>query len=196
MYRFVGFVKEDYKHEHESLPRNAKLIPDDDSKLKKIIVGLIGIAIGYGLLLFKQYKFNDGNSVLNKPFLFLGTIFSILLLLPHEILHLIPYPKNSTKEILIRNWAPCAYCSAAVKKGTFIISSILPVLLGIVPLLIFMLIPSVHNVINTILWTIGTIGLATPTNDYIDAFNCFVKAPSKSMIQAGSDGFYYFSNEK
>ena len=61
MYRFVGFVKEDYKHEHESLPRNAKLIPDDDSKLKKIIVGLIGIAIGYGLLLFKQYKFNDGN---------------------------------------------------------------------------------------------------------------------------------------
>lgn len=196
MFEFIGFVKEHYKHEHESLPCNARIIPEEASNLKRITAGLMGIAIGYGLLLLKQYKYNNGDSILNKPFILAGIILGVLLLLPHEILHLIPYPKNSTKKILIRNWAPSAYCSAAVSKRRFIISSLLPILLGIVPLLLFMITSSVHSVINTILWTAGTIGLATPANDYIDAFNCFIKAPSKSMIQSGNDGFYYFSNEK
>ncbi len=46
MFEFIGFVKEDYKHEHESLRCNARIIPEEASNLKRITAGLMGIAIG------------------------------------------------------------------------------------------------------------------------------------------------------
>ena len=135
---------------------------------------------------------NNGEAVLNKPFILLGAVIGALLLLLHEFLHLIPYPENSTKIISIKGGTPSAFCSAAVSKGAFIVSSLLPVLLGIIPMILFMLLPSTYQVINTLLWTTGTIGLASPANDYADALRCLINVPSKCKIQSGNDGFYYF----
>lgn len=148
--------------------------------------------MGYGLLILKQYCLSNGESVLNKPFILLGVIIGALLLLVHELLHLIPYPKKEDKIIVIKNWTPCAYYSGAVSKGAFIISSLLPVLLGVIPLLVFMLIPASNDVINTILWTVGTIGLASPARDYIEAWICLVSVPAGCSIQSGNGGFYYY----
>ena len=158
MYKFIGIVKADYRYEYEPLPDNARLMTDR-SKTIALITGFLGILVGYILLRVKQYMLNNGEAVLNKPFILLGSVFGALLLLFHEFLHLIPYPGNSTKIISIKGGTPSAFCSAAVSKGTFIVSSLLPVLLGIIPLMLFMLMPSANKVINTILWTTGTIGL-------------------------------------
>lgn len=192
MYRFIGFVDADYVYEHEPLPDDAKLIKMEGLNSKSFIAGLVGIIIGYGLLILKQYCLNNGESVLNKPFILLGTVIGALLLLVHEFLHLIPYPQKRDKIIVIKNWTPCAYCSGAVSKGAFIISSLLPVVLGVVPLLIFLLIPVSHNVINTILWTAGTIGLASPARDYVEALICLISVPAGCSIQSGNGGFYYY----
>ena len=187
MYKFIGFVKEDYKYEYEPLPDGAKLINKDG-----VIAGFLGIALGYGTLLLKQFCLNNGESVLNKPFIIIGAIIGALLLLLHEILHLVPYPKNSIKIISIKGGSPSAFCSAPVSKGAFIASSLLPVMLGIIPLILFMLIPASLKVTNTILWSIGTIGLASPANDYAEVIICMNKVPSKCKIQSGNGGFYYF----
>ncbi len=192
MYKFIGFVDADYKYEHEPLPDDAKLIKMEGLNTKSFIAGLIGILIGYGLLILKQYCLNNGKSVLNKPFILLGTVVGALLLLVHELLHLIPYPSKGDKNIVIKNWTPCAYYTGAVSKGVFIISSLLPVLLGVVPLLVFMLIPASNDVINTILWTAGTIGLASPARDYVEAWICLIKVPPGCRIQSGDGGFYYY----
>ena len=192
MYQFKGFVKNDYKYEHETLPENAELLQEEGLSFKGCIAGFAGIAAGYGILLLKQYSFNGGRSVLNKPFIIAGIILGALLLLLHEVLHLIPYPKQSRKIIIIKSLTPSAYCSAAVSKTAFVVSSLLPVLLGIIPLAVFLLLPSEYSAVNTVLWTIGTIGLASPANDYIEAAICFINAPAKSMIQAGEEGFFYY----
>lgn len=192
MYKFIGFVKEDYRYEYEPLPDGAKLINKDGAKTKALIACFMGIALGYGLLLLKQFCLNNGESVLNKPYIIIGVIVGALLLLLHEILHLVPYPKNSMKIISIKGGSPSAFCSAPVSKGTFIVSSLLPVLLGIIPLILFMLFPASLKATNTILWTIGTIGLASPANDYAEVIICMSKTPSKCKIQSGNDGFYYF----
>ena len=192
MYKFIGFVDADYKYEHEPLPDDAKLIEMEGLNTKSFIAGFVGIIIGYGLLILKQYCLNNGESVLNKPFILLGVAIGALLLLLHELLHLIPYPRKSDKIIVIKNLTPCAYYSGAVSKGAFIISSLLPVLLGVVPLLVFMLIPASNDVINTILWTVGTIGLASPARDYVEALICLVKVPAGCSIQSGNGGFYYY----
>ena len=191
MYKFIGFVDADYKYEHEPLPDDAKLIKMEGLNTKSFIAGFVGIIIGYGLLILKQYCLNNGESVLNKPFILLGVAIGALLLLLHELLHLIPYPRNSDKIIVIKNLTPCAYYSGAVSKGAFIISSLLPVLLGVVPLLVFMLIPASNDVINTILWTVGTIGLASPARDYVEALICLLRVPAGCRIMSGKDGFYY-----
>ena len=192
MYKFIGFVDADYKYEHESLPDDAKLIKMEGLNTKSYIAGFIGIIIGYGLLILKQYCLNNGESVLNKPFILLGVVIGALLLLLHELLHLIPYPKKGSKIIVIKNWTPCAYYSGAVSKGAFIISSLLPVLLGVVPLLVFMLIPASNKEINTVFWTVGTIGLASPARDYIEAWICLLRVPAGCSIQSGNGGFYYY----
>ena len=192
MYKFIGFVDADYKYEHEPLPDDAKLIKMEGLNTKSFIAGFVGIIIGYGLLILKQYCFNNGESVLNKPFILLGVAIGALLLLLHELLHLIPYPRKSDKIIVIKNLTPCAYYSGAVSKGAFIISSLLPVLLGVVPLLVFMLIPASNDVINTILWTVGTIGLASPARDYVEALICLLRVPAGCRIKSGNDGFYYY----
>ena len=192
MYKFIGFVDADYKYEHEPLPDDAKLIKMEGLNTKSFIAGFVGIIIGYGLLILKQYCLNNGESVLNKPFILLGVAIGALLLLLHELLHLIPYPRKSDKIIVIKNLTPCAYYSGAVSKGAFIISSLLPVLLGVVPLLVFMLIPASNDVINTILWTVGTIGLASPARDYVEALICLLRVPAGCRIMSGNDGFYYY----
>ena len=192
MYKFIGFVDADYKYEHEPLPDDAKLIKMEGLNTKSFIAGFVGIIIGYGLLILKQYCLNNGESVLNKPFILLGVAIGALLLLLHELLHLIPYPRKSDKIIVIKNLTPCAYYSGAVSKGAFIISSLLPVLLGVVPLLVFMLIPASNDVINTILWTVGTIGLASPARDYVEALICLLRVPAGCRIKSGNDGFYYY----
>ena len=184
MYKFIGIIKADYRYEYEPLPDNARLMVDR-SKTIAIIAGFLGITVGYSLLLVKQYVLNNGEAVL-------GAVIGALLLLLHEFLHLIPYPENSTKIISIKGGTPSAFCSAAVSKGAFIVSSLLPVLLGIIPMILFMLLPSTYQVINTLLWTTGTIGLASPANDYADALRCLINVPSKCKIQSGNGGFYYF----
>ncbi|MBO5320658.1 MAG: DUF3267 domain-containing protein [Ruminococcus sp.] len=191
MYKFIGFVKADYRYDYEPLPDNARLMADRSTTIT-IITGLLGIAVGYVLLLVKQYILNGGEAVLNKPFILFGAVLGALFLLLHEFLHLIPYPKNSTKIISIKGGTPSAFCSAAVSKGAFIVSSLLPVLLGIIPLILFMFLPSTYQVINTILWTMGTIGLASPANDYADVLRCLRSVPYKCKIQSGKGGFYYF----
>ena len=49
-----------------------------------------------------------------------------------------------------------------------------------------------NEVINTILWTAGTIGLASPARDYVEALICLVKVPAGCSIQSGNGGFYYY----
>lgn len=192
MYKFIGFVNADYKYEYEPLPDGAKLLNEDGMKTKAIIAGFMGIAAGYSFLLLKQFCLNNGESVLNKPFIIIGAILGAVLLLLHEFLHLVPYPKNSMKIISIKDGTPSAFCSAPVSKGVFIASSLLPVMIGIIPLILFMLLPASLKVMNTILWTIATIGLASPGNDYAEAFICMIKVPAKCKIQSGKEGFYYF----
>ncbi|MCR5166134.1 MAG: DUF3267 domain-containing protein [Oscillospiraceae bacterium] len=192
MYKFIGMVKADYGYEYEPLPDNARLMNGERTRAIVLITGFLGIVFGYALLLVKQYILNNGETVINKPFILLGSALGALLLLLHEFLHLIPYPKNSTKIISIKGGTPSAFCSAAVSKSTFIVSSLLPVLLGIIPLILFMLLPSEYKVINTLLWTTGTIGLASPANDYADALRCLRSVPPECKIQSGKGGFYYF----
>jgi hypothetical protein len=55
-----------------------------------------------------------------------------------------------------------------------------------------MLIPASNDVINTILWTVGTIGLASPARDYVEALICLLRVPAGCRIMSGKDGFYYY----
>ena len=55
-----------------------------------------------------------------------------------------------------------------------------------------MVIPAANAAINTILWTVGTIGLASPARDYVETWICLVRVPAGCSIQSGNGGFYYY----
>ena len=79
--------------------------------------------------------FIAGQKVINVAFLFVGVIVVFLLIIVHELLHAIAFPKNATVYIGImpRSFTAVALSSSPVKRNRFIFLSILPLILGIIP---------------------------------------------------------------
>ena len=77
--------------------------------------------------------------VINVGFIFIGGIIGFLLILVHELLHAIAFPKYATVYIGImpRSLTAVALSSSPVKRNRFIFLSILPIILGLIPLVIF-----------------------------------------------------------
>ena len=148
--------------------------------------------LGFGVLLWKQYVCNKGVFPLRRNMIIIGCIIGVMMLGIHEILHLLPYPKDANKCIAINQGKPVSFCNAPITKNKFMVSSFLPILLGVIPILLFVVLPNGYQVLNTILWASGTIGLGAAGNDYIEILIVAVKVPRKMKIISGKEGFYYY----
>ena len=168
MIKFLGAIDDDYCIKYEQLPQHANLI--DDKLINKFGfgAGVIGVIFGFLVLLWKQYACNNGVFPLRRNMIVVGCIIGVMMLGIHEILHLLPYPKTANKFIAINNGKPVSFCNVAITKNKFVLSSFLPILLGILPIFLFIFLPNVYKGLNTILWTCGTIGLGAAGNDYIE----------------------------
>lgn len=192
MIKFIGIINDDYCMEYEQLPKDAILI--DEEKIDKfgLTAGVMGVILGFLILIWKQYICNKGVFPLKRNMIIIGCIIGVIMLGIHEILHLLPYPKDANRCIAINQGKPISFCNAPITKTKFIVSSFLPILLGVIPILLFMVLPNGYQVLNTILWASGTIGLGAAGNDYVETLIIAVKVPGKMKIISGKEGFYYY----
>ena len=98
--------------------------------------------------------FVASQKVINVGFLFLGVIIGFLLILVHELLHAIAFPKNATVYIGVmpKSFTAVALSSSPVKRNRFIFLSISPIILGLIPLIIFCLSSNELKELNGILF--------------------------------------------
>lgn len=132
--------------------------------------------------------------VINIGFLFVGVIIGLLLLIVHELLHAIAFPKNATVHIGImpKSLTAVALSSSPVKRNRFIFLSLLPIILGLIPLVIFCFSSNNLKELNGILFGMSIMGMISVYPDIYNVFNILKEVPKNATIQNNKNETYYF----
>ena len=70
--------------------------------------------------------------------------------------------------------------------------SLLPMILGIIPLVVFVCTPPDYRILDAILWPMAMMGLVSPSPDYMNVYYVLKEVPQNAYIQDGKDGLYWF----
>lgn len=73
----------------------------------------------------------------------------------------------------------------------FVIMSLLPSLLGIIPIVFFWIMPPIYREVNGFLFGAAVLGLTSPYPDYYNVFQVLKQTPSGCQIQFYKDDTYY-----
>jgi len=149
--KFKGNYQDDSQLiKRKTIPKDAIEFGIVDNLSKEFARGLILIlpliVIMILLVYFKvkniDYKLTMNLDIVISFFIVIISIY--LLTFVHEIIHALFYPKNVEKQIWksIKDGAYFVYCEDAISKSRFIIMCLAPmVILGIIPFVIWLLLP-------------------------------------------------------
>lgn len=131
--------------------------------------------------------------VVSFPFIAVGAAIGFVLMLVHELLHAMVYPKGATVYIGIvpKQFAAVALASHPLSRARFILMSMLPLLLGILPLVLFWSMPAEYKELNGILFGAAIMGMISPYPDCYNVFQVLRQAPKGSKLQFYEDDLYY-----
>lgn len=194
-----GVIKSENDFPSSPLPKNAVKIKGE-TDIKKMQIKALPFMIPLALIciicmLAKTIAAN--RAVINIFSLFAGVVIGFLLLVFHELLHAAAFPKNATVYIgfMPKSLAPLALSSSPVKRNRFIFISLLPIILGIVPLIAFCLSPAELKTFNGLFFGMAVMGMVSVYPDLYNIFNILKTVPKHSILQNDkNDSYYYFEN--
>lgn len=93
--------------------------------------------------------------------------------------------------ICLKKFAAFAVCHEPISKRRFIMMSLMPMLLGIMPLVIFLL-SSPNAFLSGICIPMGIIGMLSPMPDYMDVHIICKQVPKGALVHTQNDGFYWY----
>lgn len=125
------------------------------------------------------------------PAIAIGLIIALPL---HELVHAICYPKEATVWVglCLRKVAAYAIAYHPLTKKRFIIMSLAPAVLGVIPLIGFIFIPITMKPLLTICIVSAFMGLISPAPDYMDITSVLKKSPPHALICDTQDGLYAY----
>lgn len=191
-----GIIKSENDFPTADIPENAKKL-DSEEDLKKMQIKALPFMIPSVLICFISIfvkTFMTNEKVINISFLFIGVIIGFFLIIVHELLHAIAFPKNATVYIGImpQNLTAVALSSSPVKRNRFIFLSILPIILGLIPLVIFCFSNNGLKELNGILFGMAIMGMVGVYPDIYNIVNILRVVPEDATIQNNKNETYYF----
>ncbi len=191
-----GIIKSENEFPTADIPENAKKLEVEED-IKKMQLKALPFAIPSFLILLicmflKTYL--SGERVINIGFLFIGVAAGFLLIIVHELLHAVAFPKNATVYIgfMPKSFAAVALSSSPVKRNRFIFLSILPIILGIIPLAVFCFGSIYFKELNGALFGMAIIGMISIYPDIYNIFNVLKTVPKNAVIQNDKNTTYYY----
>ena len=199
--KFVRIIKTDIKNYQQGLLPNNAIKLKMPTSTNKLLINALPFAIPSFIVIFlsiflKTYFFNE--FVINPVYFLIGFAVGFLLLPAHELLHAIVYPNNANVSIgfILKSFAAVALVSFPLKKFRFIIMSLLPLVLGIVPIVMFICFPAEWIIANSIICGISVMGLISPYPDLYNVFQVLKQDTKNSYLQFHNDDLYYFIKEQ
>lgn len=136
-------------------------------------------------------------NIIDKGWLAMGLVIALLLGIVHEWLHCLPYPRQATAYIGILPKRFMAYmsCTTPLRRNNDLLSSLLPVIWGFIPWIIFLLCPATARPLASLCWGCAVMGMVSPCPDYLYAYCVYRQVPPHGWIQAGADGCYWYCRQ-
>ena len=133
--------------------------------------------------------------VISPVSIFIGFCLGFALLIVHEWLHGIVYPREALVTIgkIKGKISFVALASYPLKRSRFIVMSFLPFVLGIVPLLIFIVTPAECRELNGLMFGMACIGMVSPFPDVYNVIMALKNANKKDSIMFYKDDMYKVS---
>jgi len=191
--KWIGLIKEEKMKDYqiEDLSQNAKKMNMPSTSKEMMIKALPSIIPAF-VILFLSVYFKSGEVFLLRLYIIIGVLLGFLALIIHELLHAIVYPKNANVYIgIAKPITFVALASYPLKKGRFILMCLLPYILGIIPLVLFWMIPITDMKIHSILFGLSAMGLGSPYPDLFNVYQVLKQTPKNCKIQFYKDDTYY-----
>lgn len=181
-------------HQSPPVSKNAIKIRDSEGAIgKSLPFGILPMLICMAAVVIKAYINREVpfSYVYIIPAIVIGFIVALPL---HEFAHAICYTKNATVWVglCLRKVAAYAISYHPLTKKRFIIMSLAPTVLGIIPLIGFILIPITMKPLLTICMVSAHMGLISPAPDYMDIVSVMMNAPEHALIFDTQDGLYAY----
>lgn len=191
-----GIIKSENDFPDSKIPENTIKI-DTEQDMKKMQIKALPFMIPSILICFvcmfsKTFLANE--KVVNIVFLFIGCVIGFFLIIVHELLHAVAFPKNAAVYIGImpENFTAVALSSSPVKRNRFIFLSILPVILGIIPLVVFCVSNNSLKEFNGLMFGMAIMGMVSVYPDIYNIFHILKVVPKNATIQNNKNETYYF----
>lgn len=153
--------------------------------------GLPALLCG-GVILLKMCRL-DGQRP-NLAVVPLGILLGLLLLPIHECLHALCFQRGQTVYIgvCLERFAAFAVCHEPISRRRFVVMSLAPVLLGLLPMLLFLLLPSTP-LLSGLLIPLMVMGWFSPLPDYRAVYQILRQTTQRAIIQSQNSGIYWYS---
>ena len=194
--KWIGFIdkNEIEKYQKGELDSNAIKMKMPETMNKMMIKAFPFVIPSLIIMFLAMYLKGHINNhiVVYKPYMFIGLIIGFFLSIIHELLHVIVYPQGVNTYIgIVKPVTFVALASYPLKKGRFIVMCLLPYILGIVPLIIFLLSPANNLLLNSIIYGIAFVGMASPYPDAYNVYQVIRQVPKGKKVQFYGDDTYF-----
>lgn len=197
--KWVGVIKDELAtYQKGSLPSGAKKVVLPISTTQMMVSALPFAIPSFVVLFLSMFiKTYLAKQVIIVPFYFgIGLLFGLMAILIHEWLHAVVYPDSAIVSIGIypKALAAVALVSYPLQRVRFILMSLLPVILGLVPLLLFWLGLNEWKAWNGFWFGFSILGLISPYPDYYQVYQVLKQTPKKCCLQFEGDDLYWFDD--
>lgn len=128
-----------------------------------------------------------------------GMILGLLLIIPHEFMHGIAFPKGADVYVWysLKNLVAFVHTTAPMTKKQFIFVSLLPnMIFGFLPFIIWLLLPYHYLGLSRFLFSVSLLNLLMGCGDYMNVFNAMRQMPKGSKtVLAGFHSYWYIDNK-
>ena len=198
MITFKKSINNPNEYQCGNIPHNAKKM-NSPSSINEMMKKATPIAIILCLIMMISMfiKTYVSNQIVIHPIAILfGFLIGFALLLVHELLHAIVFPKKADVTIgkLKGKLVFVALASYPLKKTRFIVMCLLPFLLGIIPLIVFAFSPADKTILNGLMFGMAGIGMVSPFPDVYNVFLVLKQTKNKDSIMFYEDDIYRIPN--
>ncbi len=195
MPKIIWEGNQEWDKDFPDVPISEKVVkinrPDDILK-SSLPYGIIPFAICFVSVFIKKNASEE--FIFDLRFMPIGFLIGFLLIPVHEFLHAICYPKEAVVYVgvCLKKVAAYAVSFHPISKCRYIVMSLAPMILGVIPLVIFIICPLHQKPLLTICVVPAFMGVISPSPDYMDVLYVIKQVPNGSKIQASNEGLFWF----
>ncbi len=197
MIKYMKTIDSINEYQSGELPVTAEKL-DTPLTIEDMMRKATPIAITLCMIMFLTMfikTFMSKSMVIVPPMLLVGLFLGFLLMIVHEWLHAIVYPKNANVTIgkLKNKMVFVALASYPLKRNRFILMCLLPFLLGIIPWMLFILSTPQETLFNSLMFGMACMGMISPFPDVYNVILVLKQTKKTDEIMFYEDDMYRIS---